>query len=518
MPTLVQKLAAMPARSKAMLGASALGILLVAFLMLGQSYTVIAEFENAGQLVKGNPVQISGNQIGKVSDIELAPNSHVFVKMSLKGPHTPLKVGTKAQIKQLSLSSIAGRYIELEPPTETAAVQSNATIPEGGRIPFTQTKTPVDLDQVFDTLDPAMRASIQDFVKGSAEQWQGKGLEANRGLQYLNPTLSTSRRLFNELSSDKELLRRFVSDSAKFMTAVASRRDDLAAMVQNLNTTTGAIASEKAALQEAIGRLPDFMRAGNTTFVNLRQTLNDLDPLVNASKPVVPKLETLLEDLRPFAHDARPTVRDLDRIVSRPGGDNDLRELQRTFPPLADIALETKRRSMAPGGRRFSVGTVRGAFPEMRDALTESITGTDGRRGRLGPIPTFRPYTPDLFGWFDDFSTTGAYDALGGISRTQIYNNFADRLPTVGAGAAPLLSTLQTAANALPAGSPQRRELQRVIDLLRGGSNSGAIRTRQARRCPGASEPAAADGSNVWTSSERAALGCDESDRATKPR
>ena len=32
------------------------------------------------------------------------------------------------------------------------------------------------------------------------------------------------------------------------------------------------------------------------------------------------------------------------------------------------------------------------------------------------PIVGFgRPYTPDLFGWFDDFSNTGGYDALGGF-------------------------------------------------------------------------------------------------------
>jgi phospholipid/cholesterol/gamma-HCH transport system substrate-binding protein len=486
-----------------------IAIAVVAFLLLGQSYTVVAEFENAGQLVKGNPVQISGNQIGTVTDIEIAPNSHVYVKMSLKGPHTPLKAGTKAQIRQLSLSSIAGRYIDLEPPTEPASMQTNATIPEGGRIPATDTKTPVDIDQLFNTLDPVARASIQDLIKGSAKQWKGKGPEANRGLQYLNPTFSTSRRLFNELTSDKVLLRRFIGDSAKFMTAVAERREDLAGAVQNLNTTTAAIASEKAALQEAIGRLPDFMRTANTTFVNVRSTLNDLDPLVNASKPVAPKLERLLEDLRPFARDARPTVRDLDNIVRRPGRDNDLVELDRTLPPLADIALDTKRRSMAPGGRRFNVGTVRGAFPESAEALTESVTGRDGRGGRLGAIPTLRPYTPDLFGWFDDFSTTGAYDALGGISRTQIYINFLDRLGVTPVG--------------VPGGPSVPDFLEGIgfgeqAEAIRAGTNQGAIRTRQARRCPGASEAPAGDGSNVWSSSTQAALQCRESDRATKPR
>jgi hypothetical protein len=44
----------------------------------------------------------------------------------------------------------------------------------------------------------------------------------NRGLQYLNPSLSTTRRLFGELASDKQLLRRFVTDSAKFMSVAAS--------------------------------------------------------------------------------------------------------------------------------------------------------------------------------------------------------------------------------------------------------------------------------------------------------
>ena len=67
----------------------------------------------------------------------------------------------------------------------------------------------------------------------------------NRGLQYLNPSLSTTRRLFGELASDKQLLRRFVTDSAEFMSVVGERRQDLSGVVPNLNTITRAIANEK---------------------------------------------------------------------------------------------------------------------------------------------------------------------------------------------------------------------------------------------------------------------------------
>lgn len=38
-------------------------------------------------------------------------------------------------------------------------------------------------------------------------------------------------------------------------------------------------------------------------------------------------------------------------------------------------------------------------------------------------LATARPYAPDLTGWFDDFSHSGIYDALGGASRVAPYVN-----------------------------------------------------------------------------------------------
>ena len=45
--------------------------------------------------------------------------------------------------------------------------------------------------------------------------------------------------------------------------ALASRRDDLAAVVDRLATTTGAIAREERALSDAIGQAPRFLRRAN---------------------------------------------------------------------------------------------------------------------------------------------------------------------------------------------------------------------------------------------------------------
>jgi phospholipid/cholesterol/gamma-HCH transport system substrate-binding protein len=225
-------------------------------------------------------------------------------------------------------------------------------------------------------------------------------------------------------------------------------------VVGNLNATFGALGRQQDALAESVERLPPFMRRANTTFVNLRSALDDVDPLVDASKPVARRLGPFLDQARMFAHDAEPTFRDLSRTIAQRGANNDLIELIKSFPPLAQVAMDDQRVNGA---------TRRGAFPETADALNAAA-----------PTIAFgRPYTPDFVGWMDDFSTTGGYDALGGFSRAWI----------------------------------------NLSEILYGPGP----KVRQFRRCPGANEEPAADGSNVFSAGEAAALDCDPSQRTVTP-
>ena len=452
-------------------------VVLVGFIMLGGGggYTVKAYFENGNQLVKGNQVELAGTPIGSVDDLGLTPNGQAVVTISVDSKYAPLPRGVHATIRQASQSGIANRYIDLTMPPANDRQQ---TIPDGGAITADNTTTSVDLDQLFNTLDPPTRKALQEFFKGQAESLKGEGEAQNVAFQYLNPALSTSRRLFNELNADTPTLEHFVTDSSRLVTTLAQRRDALSALIQNLNTTMGSIGSQKVALADALQRLPDFMRRSNTTFVNLRSALNDLDPLVNASKPVARKLNPFLDQLRPLLHDLKPTVADLRSIVRRPGAANDLTELTKSFGPVASAALDTKSRKINFGGGAQDVGKTKGAFPTSVKAFKDATPA----------IAFGRPYTPDFVGWFDDFSTTGSYDALGGISRTMVQFNAL------------------TAENGTPAVVP----LPKRADLYK-----QFVRSYQYKRCPGASEAPAADKSNVWSPDQQQALDCKESDRAT---
>jgi phospholipid/cholesterol/gamma-HCH transport system substrate-binding protein len=455
----------------AALAAVFVAVAIVAFLLFmdgGGGYRVKFEFLNAQQLVYGNLVEKAGVKVGSVTKREITPDGRALIEIKMDEGQPKLRQGTRAIIRQGSLSSVANRYIELHLPSEDEAGDE---IPDGGTIHADKTTTGVEIDQFFNTFDKPTREAIQGFYRGNYANYKGRAIEANRGWKYLNPSLSGSAALFEELSKDEPVLQNFLVNSSRFVTALADRREELSPLVSNLNRTTRALANEKVALAEVIERFPDFMRQANTTYVNLRATLDDVDPLVEASKPVARKLRPYLAQLRPFANEARPTLRDLSQILRRRGQFNDLTELNRTYPALAEIATETRERN---GAQRP------GAFPVLAKALTDSA----------GVVARGRPYTVDLTGWFDDFSTTGASDALGSFSRVQTFVN---------------------ALSAQLYGGIIPRE-------QRGAALKQLLQIGEFKRCPGASEAPASDGSNVWSEEEQKELDCVEAHRATGPR
>jgi phospholipid/cholesterol/gamma-HCH transport system substrate-binding protein len=444
----------------ALVAIAAVAVICVLLLLRGGGYTITARFADASQLVKGNDVKVSGLRAGTVESIRLTPDGQAAVRLKMDGDYAPLRDGTRAIIRQASISGVANRYVDLQ-----VGPHGGQPIPDGGVLRQDATTSAVDLDQLFNTFDPDTRKALQGVLQGSAAQHRGRGAEMAAALPYLNPALSSTSMLFRELNRDSPLLSRFVVASSQLVTDLADRRDDLAGLVDNLATTTTAIGSRQAELSDSISRLPDVMRRANTTFVNLRSALDDLDPLVAESKPVAKKLRPLLAELRPLARDARPTLRDLAALLRSPGPANDTLDLLRAQLPLRDVAVRSARED---GKQR------EGAFPASAKALTEGTT----------PVSFVRPYTTDLLGWFDDFSHSGTFDALGASSRVAIHANAF-----------------------LVAGG----KLEPVPPELRAKAMQATVESGQRNRCPGAAEHTAADNSNPFKPSPD--FNCDPSQR-----
>jgi phospholipid/cholesterol/gamma-HCH transport system substrate-binding protein len=378
----------------AALAALALAVVVLAVVVLrgsgGKTYYV--DFQNAGQLVKGDDVQVGGRQIGSVKDIALTHNNLARVRVQVRDAYAPLHQGTTAIVRATSLSGVANRYIALTP-----GPNSNKPLPDGAHIGADSTTSVVDLDQLFNTLDPATRKALQEVVQGSATQYQGKGPQANESARYFGPALSSTDRVIQEVLRDQGAFTNFLANSSKLVTDVAARRNDLSSLVANANATAGAIAQENTSFNTDLALLPGTLRKANTTFVNLRATLGDLTTLVNTSKPVAPKLAPFFATLRPLVANARPTVRSLSRVLFLPGPNNDLNDLMKKLPALNNAA---------------------------RPAFADSITALQ----KSQPVVQFiRPYTPEFVGWLRDFGQgSSSYDANGHYARIQpIFNAFS---------------------------------------------------------------------------------------------
>jgi phospholipid/cholesterol/gamma-HCH transport system substrate-binding protein len=425
----------------AAIGSLLAAIVAVGVLMFGGGggTTYHVRLQNASQLVKGNQVQVAGNRVGKITDIKLSDDNQADITINVDDDFAPLHEGTKAVVRVVSLPSIANRTISLEPGPNNAA-----KIPDDGWIDADQTTAAVDLDQLFDTLDPKTRRSLQNVLHGFADWYVGKGGELKGALKYFGPALSSTAQVMRELSSDQEVFNKFIVDASRFVTALSERSTDISGFVGNTNTVMGAIGDQNAQLSQALKFLPGTLRSANTTFVRLRAALDQLDELTNVTKPVVPKLQPFFARLNKLVKTSTPTFNDFGQLLQSRGPTNDFIDLLNDFPTLERVASKSSKHSI--------------------DALKKSQK----------VIEFVRPYAPDFTAWIAKFAeATAYYDANGHYARVQpVFDAF--RFDDTGGDGTLVPLT------------PSER-----LDAFKNRKNE--------RRCPGGAIQSAPDASNPFT-------------------
>jgi phospholipid/cholesterol/gamma-HCH transport system substrate-binding protein len=342
-----------------------------------------------------------------------------------------------------SLSSVANRYIALSP-----GPNNRPTLPAGATLPASVTKEVTDLDQLFNTFNPKTRKGLDQFIQGSAEQYVGESRDLGLTTEYFPAGLAATDHFFAELVRDQPVFTSFLVETAKAVTTIGARKEQLTGLIENANKTFQAIGVHQTDLAQGLRELPVALNQGNRTFTNLPATFAALKQLVDASKPTSVPLTKLFTKLRPLLVTGTPVVSNFGLAFSRPGANNDLTDFVRALPGLAQ-ALTT-------------------AEPVGVTSLRESV-----------PITAFfGPYSPELEGTLREFGqTTAYYDANGHYARiSPVFPDFA----------------LGANNNLTPA--PIQTALQN-------------LKTGQLRRCPGGATQPAADGSSPFVDNEL--LSCD---------
>jgi phospholipid/cholesterol/gamma-HCH transport system substrate-binding protein len=349
-------------------------------------YTVTAIVSDAGQLTKGNEVQVGGVPIGSVKSVELRDGGRqAALKLSIDGGEAPLHEGTTATIRNPSLTSIAGRYVALVPGPNSAP-----EIPSGGEIPTEDTTEIVDFDELLNSLDPRVVAALSQVVHGSAEASQGRGKALAAAIHSLNPALSRSAAVLGEMDRDQAALGRLVLSTSQVVDTLAAHGREITAGTTAAGSALRAIAGERQALSDTLAQAPPTLHRAIPTLASIRGLLRDLHPALIEARPVASGVSRLLPQLRPATARLSKVLPQLHSLVRSPGADDDATDFLRRLPQLSGQGVPL-------------LGDLTKTLAEARPVLQE-----------------LRPYAPDFTsGIIAGFggSTGGYYDANGEYAR-----------------------------------------------------------------------------------------------------
>jgi phospholipid/cholesterol/gamma-HCH transport system substrate-binding protein len=244
------------------------------------SYTITAQFQETPGLYPHNRVDILGVGVGEVRS--LTPGQgYVTVKLSIP-KRVKLPAGVQAVL--MAPNPVSDRTVELTPP-----YQSGPTLKAGGTIPLSRTLVPLELDQVYASVDALSQAlgpagankngELSSALHALAELADGNGQDAHQALTAIAAALPA-------LTEHPDQLKQLIDGIDQLTNTLASRNSTINSLYDNLTSVTGELADERNTLASAIANLQSGL-AQVATFIkdnqaNLGASVHNLASVVQS--------------------------------------------------------------------------------------------------------------------------------------------------------------------------------------------------------------------------------------------
>jgi ABC-type transporter Mla subunit MlaD len=170
------------------------------------TYNIKVELPQASGLQNSNQVRIGGTRVGLVSSLSPHENPRTgrvtaIADVKLEKSVEPLPIDTKAIV--LSVSTIGLKYLELEKGSSHTPLHADATIP------LSQTREPVDIDQLANMFSDKTRTALQVNTVNFGDGLAGRGLGLNETIHTLRPLVTNAIPVLRNLASPATNLREF---------------------------------------------------------------------------------------------------------------------------------------------------------------------------------------------------------------------------------------------------------------------------------------------------------------------
>jgi len=179
-------------------------------------------------------------------------------------------------------------------------------------MPMSRTQSPLNLSDVLDTFEPAVRAHLYDVLDQLGNGLQDRGAYLRQGFIDLAPFLRIAGRISAELSAHADYTRQLVHNAAVISSVLAGRDAQLHNLILAGTKSLDALSTAGGqALQQTLHELPPTLSALGPTLSDFDNLLPNLNRAIVGLGPVASRLPSALPELSRFAQKAEPAARAL---------------------------------------------------------------------------------------------------------------------------------------------------------------------------------------------------------------
>jgi phospholipid/cholesterol/gamma-HCH transport system substrate-binding protein len=284
-----------------------------------------AEFQTAQAVVpgQGQSIRVAGVKIGDVSNVDVE-NGKGVVTFAIDRNYLPIY--KDATILMRPTTALKDMFFELDPGTASAGEYQ-----EGDTIPSANTAPDVNLDEILSALDADNQAYLKLLLVGAGKGLDGRDKDLGKLLGGLGPINRDFGKLNKLVATRRENLANLIHNLNLLTTRVGQSDDQLTKFVASSAGALGVIANQDPNVQRAVSLLPGTFQQANTTFDDTAKFASVLGPTFEALRPFARNLDemnaavkslsldatpVLQNEIRPFVRQARKPVDDLNRAAT----------------------------------------------------------------------------------------------------------------------------------------------------------------------------------------------------------
>src|SRR3954452_19993437 len=315
------------------------GLLLFLWLSFGgpiplkpKGYRVKVAFPEATQLGIEADVRVAGVSVGKVvkKDVDPAHPNRTVATLQLENKFSPLSQDARGILRQKTL--LGETYVQLRPGNP-----KGPKVAENGWLADSHVAKTVELDEIFQALDPVTRRAFQNWQQslamGLGPGATSRGRDLNDSFGNLPGFAQDATDVLQVLDEQSAEVQRLVKNTGVVFGALNENQAQLHNLTTNSSDVFEATQKEKEALAETFKIFPTFLDESKATFAKLETFSKNTDPLIQQLRPAMRDLKPTLRDTRALAPDLERLFRNLDPLikVSRTG-----------LPALRDVLNSTQ--------------------------------------------------------------------------------------------------------------------------------------------------------------------------------